>query len=219
MALPAPGTAPAQALGTATAATVPEGNFPVRPPGRPRSEESRRAIMAATVSLLGETGFPGLSMGAVATRAGVSKATLYRWWPSKVALVVSAVHEAAVEQVCEVDTGSLRGDVRSLLAGLLALMRSELGAAIAALAAEAERDSIVRETLEREVLHYRREIVGRVLARAEARGEARPGLDLDLLSDIAVAVLIHRFNLAPEHLDENLVEGIADLLVEGIRPR
>ena len=71
------------------------GNGQKRPPGRPRSEESRQAILRSTLKLLKETGFPQLSIEAIAADADVSKATVYRWWPTKAALVADAFSVSA----------------------------------------------------------------------------------------------------------------------------
>jgi len=84
--------------------------------GRPRSEQARLAILDATGELLLEHGLPGVSMDAVAERAGVSKATIYRWWPSKETLALEAVYRAwSAAEAPQPDTGSLRGDLRAIL--------------------------------------------------------------------------------------------------------
>ena len=83
--------------GTRPAAT-PNGNGGKRPPGRPRSEESRQAILRSTLKLLKETGFPQLSIEAIAADADVSKATVYRWWPTKAALVADAFSASPDEE-------------------------------------------------------------------------------------------------------------------------
>src|ERR1700694_1018579 len=90
--------------------------------GRPRSAEADQAITASTLALLEEEGFAGLTMAGVAARAGVSTATLYRRWPSKLDLVVGVV-TAWADDAPAIDTGTLAGD----LAMLLSSMASRLG--------------------------------------------------------------------------------------------
>jgi AcrR family transcriptional regulator len=82
--------------------------------GRPRSERARRAILAAAAEMLLEQGVAHVSMGAVAERAGVSKATIYRWWPSKEMLALEALLDWTVAGETDTDTGSLREDLRRL---------------------------------------------------------------------------------------------------------
>ena len=89
---------------------------PGRLRGRPRSETARTAILDAAAELLLTHGLPAVSMDAVAQRAGVSKATIYRWWPTKETLALDALYtEWAAARPAPRDTGSLRGDLLSLL--------------------------------------------------------------------------------------------------------
>jgi len=91
--------------------------------GRPRSVEVDEAVLAATVELAGEVGVSRLSMDDVAVRAKVSKATIYRRWASKEALVLDALR-AAMVPIEEVDTGSLRGDVEHYVRELVSRFHS-----------------------------------------------------------------------------------------------
>jgi AcrR family transcriptional regulator len=81
--------------------------------GRPRSEEAHQAILSATLELLAETGYSGLTVEGVATRAGVGKATIYRRWPSKLPLVIEAFRRLPAME--EVDTGDLVSDLQKML--------------------------------------------------------------------------------------------------------
>lgn len=188
----------------------------MRSPGRPRSAEAHRAILDATVGLLTEVGYQSLSIESVAARARVGKATVYRWWPSKVELVVEAVHSQALEIVPEPDTGSLHGDTRELIAGVVTLACSPLGRVIEALWAEAERSQALHETLETVFLARRQQIATRVLERALQRGEARRDVDIELISDLVLATVLHRARLDPGSLDALFVDRLTELLVAGI---
>ena len=114
-----------------------------RPRGRPRSEKARTAILESAIELLLEQGLHAMSMDDVAQRAGVSKATIYRWWPSKELLALDALGTAWATPTpdSQRDTGSLRGD---LLAGFRAWMRQlkmrPYGRVIAGLVAQAQTD-------------------------------------------------------------------------------
>src|ERR1700743_1650675 len=86
------------------------------PRGRPRSARAHEAILKAAAGLLLENGLAAVSMDAVAERAGVSKATIYRWWPTKETLALDALYtEWAAVRPAPRDTGTLRGDLLSLL--------------------------------------------------------------------------------------------------------
>ena len=185
--------------------------------GRPRSEPSKRAVLAAAVELLGEVSFDSLSMGAIAARAGVSKATLYRWWDNKVDVVVDAVDALAVEALTEPDTGSLDGDIRSVLGDLLVAMRSTLGKVAEALAAASRHNPALYQALDQHFLAYRHGMVVRMLRRAAERGEVRDGVDNDLVADAVVALFFYRIRRQPSSLDSALVEGFIELLTDGLR--
>ena len=102
-----------------TPATGHNGEVSAEPPrrGRPRSADADEAILAATLAIAGEVGFRGLAMDVVAERAGVSKATIYRRWSSKEALVLEAL-QRAINPLDDVDLGSVRDDLVTYLANL-----------------------------------------------------------------------------------------------------
>src|SRR5579864_2079984 len=88
-----------------------QGNGHRRSPGRPRSEDSRKAILRSTLRLLQESGFPDLSIEAIAADADVGKATVYRWWPNKAALVADAFSSSADQELRFPNTGFVRSDM------------------------------------------------------------------------------------------------------------
>src|SRR6202042_1540344 len=109
--------------------------------GRPRSEKARVAILEAAAELLLDRGLAAVSMDAVAGRAGVSKATIYRWWPTKETLALDALYHEWAAVPPPRDTGSLRGDLLSLLRPWVRLAaRRPYGRAIAPLIPEAQTD-------------------------------------------------------------------------------
>src|SRR5215472_10789247 len=120
------------------------GDRPIAAPrhGRARSEKAHSAILAAACELLLQRGLAAVSMDAVAARAGVSKATIYRWWPSKETLALDALYtEWAAAQPLVVDTGSLRGDLLAVLRPWARAVGSgPYGRVIAALVTEAQTD-------------------------------------------------------------------------------
>jgi AcrR family transcriptional regulator len=166
---------------------------PSEPPGRSRRGRRRdpavdEAILAAAVDLLAEAGYARLTMGRVATRAQVGKASLYLRWPNKVALVAEAIQWRS-RVVPEVpDTGNLRED---MLAFLRALVRGywAAGGAVAAVAGEIasnpELRTAWRKTMTTTLWNRTREIV----ERAVQRGELPPASDVELLSMLPLTML------------------------------
>src|SRR6266852_1016672 len=97
---------------------------PKRPPGRPRSEQARLAILRTALKLLGKNGFSDLTIEDVAGHAGVGKATVYRWWPNKAALIADAFASSATRKLHFPYTGSMRTQLRQKLRHLTTLFRS-----------------------------------------------------------------------------------------------
>lgn len=188
-----------------------------RRPGRPRDARADEAILAAVVDVLGEVGFTGLTIDAVAHRAGVGKATVYRRWDTKEQLVLDALAAGRVDYE-EPDTGNLRGD---LIAFYLPLTdtQAQLGAVrlMPALAAEAAIDDQIAERL-RAFVSDRRTPVAHLLERARQRGEVDPELDLELAIDLLTGPLMYRLYFSGGPVDQALVEALVDRVLRAIAP-
>src|SRR5262249_55689909 len=159
----------------------------VAPPvvrGRPRSSEADRAIQRATIELLLEEGYEGLTMAGVAQRAGVSTATLYRRYQSKDDLVVRAV--AAVKDGFDEETerGSLVDDVRALATEGCATFDAQAGRLMKSLIGEIQRNPQLAAALREQVITQRREKARRVIHAAVDRGEIPPPADADVALDM-----------------------------------
>jgi AcrR family transcriptional regulator len=158
--------------------------------GRRRNDEARRAILDAAARLLAEPDPMATTIDAIAAAAGVGRQTIYRWWPSKGAVLLEAMIERAAAAVPVPDEGSLVGDLRAFLAATFA------GAAAAAPAlrsvmAEAQRDPHAAELLAG-FTGERRAALREVVGRARARDELAADADVDLLVDQAFGVLWYR---------------------------
>src|SRR5215208_6993348 len=88
-------------------------------PGRPRSEESRTAVLRATSQLLREVGLRAMTTEEIASRSGASKATIYKWWPNKYAVAIDAFLSEMMADSRDPDTGSARDDLTAVMRGLL----------------------------------------------------------------------------------------------------
>jgi AcrR family transcriptional regulator len=160
-----------------------------RRPGRPRSPEAHAAILRAALELALEGGFRGLSMEAIAARAGVGKATIYRRWKSKEALFVEAVQQLA--RTPEIpDTGTVRGDLEAVVAATLGRMAREAFRIIPRLLADAADDPRLLAAMQEALLSPRRAALGEILRRGVARGELRADLDVELVTEIVFGTTV-----------------------------
>jgi AcrR family transcriptional regulator len=188
--------------------------------GRPRSEKARRAILQAAADLLLDQGGGQVSMDAVADRAGVSKATIYRWWPSKEHLALEALVEWASAGAPPRDTGSLRGDLLALVRPWVReIRRRQFGRVIAALIAEAQSDPRFAADYRRHFVEERREPMQAAFKRAIDRGEAPAGLDIDVALDLVYGPLYHRLLHGHAPLSDRFAQEVIDLALNGILHR
>lgn len=186
-----------------------------RMPGRPRSEDSRKAILRSTLKLLQETGFPDLSIEAIAADADVGKATVYRWWPNKAALVADAFSSSADEELRFPDTGSVRSDVSIQMKHLVRVLRGRRGRIVAALIGGGQSDpELIEAFRDRFMMPRRREAYG-ILRRGIARGELPKELDLDLALDTLYGALYMRFLIRQTGLTEEYVDEVVSLVLVG----
>jgi AcrR family transcriptional regulator len=180
--------------------------------GRPRSERSRRAILAATSELMLERPLPEVSMEAVAERAGAGKATIYRWWPSKELLVLDALRsEWTTSGPDAVDTGSLAGDLRVLiLPWVRQLAAKPYGRVIAAIVARAQDDPAFAEQYRTHFVGPRRELSRQAMSRAIERGEIAADTDVEAALDLIYGPIYHRLL----HRHAPLTEPFATTILE-----
>jgi AcrR family transcriptional regulator len=187
--------------------------------GRPRNESCTETILTATLDLVSEVGIAALTVDAVAERAGVGKATIYRRWSSKEALMLDAWTSCIVSPPVP-DTGTVRGD-------LLELFRS-FDDADHPLEAEARQrvypQMIAAAKVNREVADAYRAFVAErrrplrsILDRAVERGELPDTADLDLVHDLLVAPLAYRWLVHDEPTSPEVVERNIDLVLAGAR--
>jgi AcrR family transcriptional regulator len=189
-----------------------------RRPGRPVEERPRQAAIAAARELIAEHGIHGLTTNAVAERAGISKATMYRRWRSKQEMVADAVADL-VSDIALPDTGSTRGDLLALMRGAVAVYSGSVEARVMpslvdAMSRDAELAHMVREGF----LTRRRAALRTVLERGVARGDLDAGLDVDLALDVLGGPLFYRLLVTGGPIDEQLAEGVVELILRGFAP-
>lgn len=186
-----------------------------RAPGRPRSEDARKAIFRSTLKLLQEVGFPELSIEAIAEHADVGKATVYRWWPNKAALVADAFSSSADSELRFPDTGSVRSDVSTQMKHLVRILRGRRGRIVAALIGGGQSDPELIEAFRDRFMMPRRQEAYGILRRGITRGELPENLDLDLALDTLYGSLYMRFLIRQTGLTEEYVDEVIGLVMDG----
>jgi AcrR family transcriptional regulator len=196
--------------------------MPTPDPSR-RSERSRRAVLTATLDLLQEVPYPKLSIESIAARAGVGKQTIYRWWPSKAAVLFDAfllLSEAEAGEPPRLpDTGDLRADLTAVLrATVVELNDPRLAEPMRALAAEAALDEAVAASYRERLEAPLREAKRRRLLSAQRAGELAEDLDLDVAADVIWGPVLSRWLQRSGPLDDAYVEAHLAAVLDGIRP-
>ena len=189
-----------------------------RPPGRPRSEAARQAILRSTLRILGRSGFSDFKIEEVADHAEVGKATVYRWWPNKGALIADAFASSTTRKLRFPDTGSVYTDMSQQMRQLVKVFRSRHGRIVSAILAAGQSDRDLIEAFRERFLWPRRREAYRTLRKAIARGELRKDTDLDLLLDSLYGPIYMRFLIQHDRLTPEFVEHLCALVLRGARP-
>ncbi|MEU6097914.1 TetR/AcrR family transcriptional regulator [Streptomyces sp. NPDC047079] len=191
--------------------------------GRPRSAAADAAILAATREALVELGWSKLTLGDVATRAGVAKTTLYRRWAGKNELVVDAV-AALFDELELPDRGSLAADIEGVVLQFAAILdRPEAKSGLMAVVAESTRDAALRERIRASIVERQKCLVVEGRARAVRRGELPPETDAEsasrmagLIFDVVAGAVVHRTLVSAEPVDEEWARRFAAILFGGL---
>jgi AcrR family transcriptional regulator len=165
---------------------------PNRGRGRPRSEEHRDAVLKAAMELVQEDELRIASVDRIAARSGVSKATIYKWWPNRTAVAIDAfLHQMMVDAPVP-DTGSAAEDFRLTLRGIMHFYSSPLGAIYARLVGESQFDPTDRERVRTHQVNVRRAAVRKIWDRGVARGELNPKVDPEVALDLIFGPAMYR---------------------------
>jgi AcrR family transcriptional regulator len=188
--------------------------------GRPRSEKARLAILEAAAKLLLTRGLSAVSMDAVAERAGVSKATIYRWWPTKETLALDMLYNEWTKVTPQqYESGSLRVDLLALLVAWSRLASGRpYGRVVAALLMEGQTDPAFSAEYQRRLVEPRRDQARAIFGRAIERGEIPADTNVEVAIDLLYGPLYHRLLHGHAPLDDQFVDDIVDLTLHGILP-
>jgi len=197
---------------------TPSNRPPNRPRGRgrPRDQAVRRRILQAALDLMGETAFAQVSVEAIAARASASKATVYRWWPNKAALVIEAFREAVAPELPLRDTGSLRRDLTMQAQNFARVLSGRGGRMLRSFLVAARCDPEVAEAYRSIWSDPRRAEAKQILRQKQVNGQLRKDADLDLVLDCLYGPLYYRFLVKDELPSQKYAESLARSVIEGL---
>ncbi len=186
-----------------------------------RSERSRQAILTAANELVHEVGYRKLTIEAIAARAGVGKQTIYRWWPSKGAVVLDGMLAAVSDpdDLALPDTGDVDADIRGVVRAIVEeLADPTLSGTSRALTIEMQDDPDLADTMLERLLGPQLAAVADRLRIAQQAGQLRPDLDLQVAVEMIVGPLYHRWLLRTAPLTEAYADTVTDLALRALEP-
>ena len=185
--------------------------------GRHRSVEAEAAILKATLYLLARQPLRRITTDAIARRAGVSKATIYKWWPNKSMVALDAYLAGMTEQVAAPDTGSAQLDFTLQLKSVIAFYTSPLGRLFGQFLAEGQSDPEFLALFRERFLYARRDAARAMWQRGVERGEIRPDIDSDMVLDLVYGPMVFRLLAGHGPLDDREAEMAVTAVFGGIR--
>ncbi|HVQ91243.1 MAG TPA: TetR/AcrR family transcriptional regulator [Mycobacteriales bacterium] len=176
-----------------------------------RSEQARQAVLEAADDLLVEKGFAGITMEAIAARAGVAKQTIYRWWNSKTDVLMDAFLQDLTEELTPPDHGDLARELHAYLRQLARfLSQSDAGAVFKALIAQTQHDPLFARDFRGRYLDEQRRRDRLPLERAVQRGQLPAGIDLAAETDQLVGPLYYRVLVTDEPIGQDFTDRLVD---------
>lgn len=188
------------------------------PDPRYRNEQSHRAILQAALRLSRERGFVRTSMDAIAKEAGVGKQTIYRWWPSKAAVVVEAIDSVAQNTDAFPDTGDIGADLRTQMHTVATLLGSAAIAPYREVIGAAQSDPTAAKAVLDTLVEPRVASCRERLKKAQRDGEIRPDIDPDDIIELIYAPLYYRLLLHTRPVSVEQVDAVLDLCFTGLQP-
>ncbi|MFI5719867.1 TetR/AcrR family transcriptional regulator [Nocardia sp. NPDC051750] len=181
---------------------------------RRRGAERTRELLEVTLDLAAEVGYRGLSVEAIAGRAGVGKHTIYRRWPSIAELLLDALSVVWTSDLDYHTSGAVRADLREqFVRSSQALSSPPIGPVYRAVIAEAQADPALRATLyERFLATVEQRTLDR-LTRAQRDGELVADADLEYPAEVLCGTLYYRSLLTCRPVDENAIDGLLDMFM------
>lgn len=181
-----------------------------------RNPQTHKTILITAAKLLQEKGYLNVTIEAIAAQAGAGKQTIYRWWPSKAAVVLEVYASLAPREVPVPDTGSVEQDLIQLVHWFCELFtRTIAGSALAGLIAEAQGDAQIQRAF-RELVIGRRSLMSQILERGLARGELAADADFDVVLDMLSGALWYRLFTAHAPIGPHYARDLVRHMMAGI---
>lgn len=182
-------------------------------PGRPRSEQARSAVLEATRDLLTDTGLPGLTVDDIATRAGVSKNTIYRWWPNKAAVLMDAFTAATAAKLEAPADGTAVQRFRTQVHRVAHLMNEpNARRPFIALVAASQHDPELAAALRDRFVAGRRADAAALLDQISYENPDRGTIDPEIVIDTTYGALYYRLLITGQPLDAPYVDRLLDTI-------
>ena len=184
-------------------------------PGRPRDESARQRILDAALELLQEESFAQVTVESIAGRAGVGKATVYRWWPNKAAVMIEAFRDAVAPEVPFPDSGCLEDDIRLQLEKFTRMLIGPRGRMLAGFVAAAQSDPDVAAALSEYWIQPRRAEAKDALRGKRRWKESHTDVDPELVLDLLYAPLYYRV-MTGLPLTVEYTQSLVDLVMKAL---
>ena len=186
-------------------------------PGRPRCSDAHQALLDAARKMLETKGYGGVTIEGLARESGVSKPTIYRWWPTKAAIYREIYVIDGADFLNRSDTGSLEGDLRVIMRGLCRLYTTTPhGRSLVGMFAEAQLDPRIMPDFAAGLQALRDKGTQGAMKRAIQRGELRRNFDVDFGSDVLFGPILYRMMVAGRPLSISFVDAIVNSFLHGV---
>ncbi|MEK5058428.1 TetR/AcrR family transcriptional regulator [Paenibacillus shunpengii] len=185
--------------------------------GRPRDVTIEHSILTAAYDLLLESGFEEVTIEKIAEKAGVSKVTIYKWWPNKAAVAADSFFKGAASRLPVPDTGSVKEDILIHAMNLLLYMAGKEGKVISELIGHGQGNSTLSEVFRQYYVKPRRAEAAGILRKGIERGELSAELDVDSSIDLLYGPIFYRLLVTGEPLAEDKVRPIVLAAFEGMK--
>ncbi len=184
--------------------------------GRPRDEVVRNRILEAALEVLQEVGYANATTDAIAERAGASKATIYRWWTNKSAVVMEALRRQITREAPFPDTGDLRQDIHEQLQNFVHFLEGWRGRVFKAFVAAAQSDPVFADSFRSDWVLPRRAEAKEILQKHKDRGALKQGVDLEVLLDLMYGPIYFRLLAGHAALDAGFARSIGEMTLRAL---
>ncbi|MBH0333438.1 TetR family transcriptional regulator [Brevibacillus brevis] len=187
--------------------------------GRPRNVETHKSILFSSYELLLEDGFKAVTVDKIAERAKVSKATIYKWWPNKAAVIMEGFLYAATERLPVPDTGSTFQDICIHATSLTRFLTSREGNIIKELIGEGQLDPNLALEYRERFFQPRRMQAKELFEKGIQRGDLKENLDVELCIDLVYGPIFYRLLVTGDELNDSYMLDLVTNAFEGIRSK